>query len=48
MYIEKFEGTKGVIRSRKSKNRQNYGQKREIIKGQTRMYKTLHKKLKIE
>jgi len=36
---EKFEGTKGVIRSHKSNDRQHNGQK---IKGQAMVYKTLH------
>ena len=42
---ERFEDTKGVIRICKSKDRQHNGQKK---KGQTTIYKTLHKKLKIE
>ena len=44
---QKFEDTKGVIRSRKSKNKQYNGQKKRT-KGQTMIYKTLHRKLKIE
>ena len=42
---ERFEDTKVVIRICKSKDRQHKGQKK---KGQTTIYKTLHKKLKIE
>jgi len=42
---EKFEDTKGVFRSRNSKDRQHNGKKK---KGQTTIYKTLHSKLKIE
>jgi hypothetical protein len=42
---EKFEDTKEVIRSCKSKDRQYSDQKK---KGQTMIYKTLHRKLKIE
>ena len=46
MYLRKFEDTKEVIRSRKSKkDRQD---KRKRIKGQTTIYKALHRKLKIE
>ena len=41
---EKFDDAKGVIRSRKTKDRQYYGQKE---KGQTIIYKTLLGKLKI-
>ena len=42
-----IEDTKGVIRSSKStKDRQHNGQKK--IKGQTTIYKTLYRKLKIE
>ena len=44
--IRKVEDTKGVIRSRKSKKEtQHNGQKK---KGQATIYKTLHRKLKIE
>jgi len=43
---EKFEDTKGVTRSRKSKNdRQCNGQKK---KWQATIYTTLHRKVKIE
>jgi len=43
---EEFEDTKGVIKIRKlKKDRQHNDQKK---KGQTRIYKTLHKKLKIQ
>ena len=41
----KFEDVKGAIRSRKSKERQYNAKK---TKGQTMIYKTLHRKLKIE
>jgi len=44
---EVFEETKGVIRIRKSKDKQRNGQ-RETTKGQTTIYKILHRKLKIE
>jgi hypothetical protein len=45
--LEKFEDTKGVIRSRKSKkDRQYNGQKGD--KGQRTIYKTLHIKVEIE
>jgi hypothetical protein len=40
--------TKGVISSRKSKDIQYNGQKEKRGKVQTMMYKTLHRKLKIE
>ena len=43
--VKKFEDTKDVIRSRISKNRQIQWQKE---KGQTMIYKTLHRKLRIE
>ena len=47
--FEKFEDTKWLIRSRKSKrslsNRQHNDQKKKI---QTTIYKTLHRKIKIE
>jgi hypothetical protein len=64
---EKLEDAKGIIRSRKSKDRQHNGQKtegqttqwpkdegqttqwpKEKIKGQIMIYKTLHRRLKIE
>jgi hypothetical protein len=44
---EKFEDTKGVIRSCKSKDRQYNGAKRKKTKGQTTIYKTLHRKLRV-
>jgi len=45
---EKFEDTKGVLRFRKSeKDRQHNGQKKKS-KWTTTIYKTLHRKLKIE
>ena len=47
MIIKELEDTKGVIRSRKSKDRQHKDQKKRD-KGQTTIYKTLHIKLKIE
>ena len=43
---EKFDATKEVIRSHKFKGRQYNGQK--IDEGQTVIYETLHRKLKIE
>ena len=45
-YIEKFEDTKGVIRSCKSTD--NTMPKRKRSKRQTMIYKTLHRKLEIE
>jgi len=45
---EEFEDTKGIIRIRKSKDRQHNGQKRKRTNGQIMLYKTLHIKLKIE
>ena len=46
---EKFEDTKGVIRSRKSqKKHTTQWSKEKSTKGQTTIYKTLHRKLKIE
>ena len=43
-----FVDTKGVIKSRESrKDRQHNGQKKSM-KGQTMIYKTLHRKLKIK
>ena len=48
VFYEDFEGTKRVIRTRKSKkNRQHTGQKKRT-KGQITIYKTLNIKLKIE
>jgi hypothetical protein len=41
---EKFEDTKGVIRTSQSKDRQLTGQKKE----QTTIYKALHIQLKIK
>jgi 3-phenylpropionate/cinnamic acid dioxygenase small subunit len=43
--MEEIEDTKGVIRIRKSKDRQHNGQKKRK-KGQTTIYKTLHRRLK--
>jgi putative lipoic acid-binding regulatory protein len=45
---EKFEDTKGVVLSRKSKKDKYTMVKIKITKGQTMIYKTLHRKLKIE
>jgi hypothetical protein len=42
--VEKIDDTKGVIRSRKSKNRQHNGQKKKTKS----LNKTLHRKLKIK
>ena len=45
----KFADTKRVVRGRKSKtDRQHNGQKRKGTDGQTTIYKTLHRKLRIE
>ena len=44
-----FEDTTGVIRSRKwKKEKNNTMVKRKRTKGQTTIYKTLHRKLKVE
>ena len=48
IFIERFEDSKVVTRSRKSKDRQCNGQREKNTKGQTMIYKTLHKNLKIE
>jgi len=45
---EKFEDTKGVIRSCKLKDRQHNDQTKTKIKRQTTIYKILHRKIKIE
>jgi hypothetical protein len=46
---EKFADTKRIVRDRKSKtDRQHNGQKRKSTNGQTTIYKTLHRKLRIE
>jgi len=45
---EEFEDTKVVIRNRKWKRTYNTMTKRKRTKGQTTIYKTLHRKLKIE
>ena len=42
---EEFEDTKGIIKIRKLKDRQHNNQ---MKKGQTTIYKILHRKLKIE
>jgi hypothetical protein len=44
---DKFDDTKGVIRLHKSK-KDNTMTKRKRAKGQTMIYKTLHRKIKIE
>jgi hypothetical protein len=44
---ERLSDTKGVIRSRKSNDRQYNGQKK-MDERQTTIYKRLHSKLKIE
>ena len=43
---DEFEDTKGVIRIRKSKKDRQH--KRQKKKGQTTIYKAIHRKLKIE
>jgi vacuolar-type H+-ATPase subunit C/Vma6 len=43
----KFEDTKGVIRSRRSNKDRQHNDQRKRRKGQTMIYKTLHRKLKI-
>jgi hypothetical protein len=48
LFEEKFEDTKGVNRSRKWKDGQYNDRKEEKKKGQTTIYKKLHRKLKIE
>jgi hypothetical protein len=46
---EKFADTKRVVRGRKSKkDRQHNVQKRKSTDGQTTIYKTLHRKLRIK
>jgi hypothetical protein len=40
--------TKGVNRSLKSKKKRKYNDQRKMRKGQTMIYKTLHRKLEIE
>ena len=45
---EGFKNVKGVIRIRKSKNRQHNRHNKKKTKGQTTIYKILHTKLKIE
>jgi len=40
--LEEFEDTKGVIRIRKSQDRQHNGHKTKKKKRQTTIYKTLH------
>ena len=45
---EKFADSNEIMRSRKSKDRRYNGQKKKNPKRQTTIYKTLHRKLKIE
>ena len=46
---ERFQDTKGVIRSHQSKKDIRYnGQKKRTKKGHTMIYKTLYRKLRIE
>jgi hypothetical protein len=45
---EKFEGSTGVFRIRKSKKDRHYKAKRKRTKEQTKIYKAIHIKLKIE
>jgi hypothetical protein len=45
---EMFEDTKGVIRSRNRKGTDNTMAKGKRTNGQTTIYKTLHRKLKIK
>ena len=47
-YIERLEDTKRKIRSRQSRTEIQYNDPKKKDKGQTMIYKTLHKKLKIE
>jgi hypothetical protein len=45
---ERFGDSKGVMRSRKSKDRQHNAQKKKKRNWQATIYKTLQRKLKIE
>jgi hypothetical protein len=45
---EEFEDTKGVIKIRKSKKDRQHNGQRKGTEGRTKIYKTLHIKLKIE
>jgi hypothetical protein len=45
---EEFEDTKGVIRIRNSKDMQHNGQMKKDKRTKKTIYKTLHRKLKIE
>jgi len=47
-FQDRFEDTKGVIRSRKSKKDGQYNDQKKRTKGQTIIYKTLSRILKIE
>ena len=46
--LEKFNDTKRVIRSRKSKKERKHNDQKKKDNGQTTFYKTLHRKLKVE
>jgi len=46
--VEKFQDSKGVIRSRQTKKYIQYNGQKKRTKWQTMIYKTLHRKLKIE
>ena len=46
--LEELEDTKGVIRIRKSKNRQHNGQNKKYKRTNNDLKKTIHIKLKIE
>ena len=48
MQKEQIEDTKGVMRIRKSKKDRQRNVQMKMTKGQTTIYKTLHRKLKIE
>jgi hypothetical protein len=45
---KEFDDTKGVIRIRTSKKDRQYNGQKKRTKGQTTIYKTLHRKLKKE
>ena len=45
---EEFEDTKRVIRIRKSKKDRQHNNPKKRPKGQTKIYKTLHSKLKLD
>ena len=48
LYKEKFEYTKGPIRNGKSKTNRQYNGEKKRTKGQTMIYKILHRKLTVE